>query len=300
MWDNLCQRVHKLVAAHHTCLVEPAPVSAPRDDSERCSGEPAGLAALDQLRTTRSERTRWRFLEIHALGVQGLSMPMIARRLGVDFKTVRRYLRADSVEQLIAGGVRVSKLDPFKPYLHQRLSAGARNAAALHAEIVNRGYTGSYPTLERYVKPLRRSDAATLNQVLRHRPPAVRQVTGWITGLPGHLDPADEARLKAIRARCPQIDAAVRHVAGFARMIKDRSGDKDTLTGWMAEVDHDLPALRSFTRGLRRDVAAVTAGLTLPYNSGAVEGTVNKIKSRKMQLFGRARPDLLRKLILLS
>jgi len=31
-----------------------------------------------------------------------------------------------------------------------------------------------------------------------------------------------------------------------------------------------------------------------------VESTVNKIKARKMQLFGRAKPDLLRKLILLS
>jgi len=174
MWDNLCQHVNKLVAAHHACLVEPAPVSAPRDDSEHWSGEPAGLATLDQLRTTRTERTRWRFLEVHTLGVQGLSMPMIASRLEVDFKTVRRYPRADSVEQLIAGGVRTSKLDPFKPYLHHRLSAGARNATALHAEIIKQGYTGSYNTLERYLKPLRRSEAVTLTQVLRNRPPAVR------------------------------------------------------------------------------------------------------------------------------
>jgi len=68
----------------------------------------------------------------------------------------------------------------------------------------------------------------------------------------------------------------------------------------MAAVDHDLPPLRSFTVGLRRDIEAVTAGLTLEYNSGAVEGTVNKMKARKMQLFGRAKPDRLRKLILLS
>jgi transposase len=136
--------------------------------------------------------------------------------------------------------------------------------------------------------------------VLRNRPPPVRQVTAWITGLPGHLGTADEARLKAIRARCPEIDAAVRHVAGFARMIKDLSGDQDKLTEWMAAVDRDLPTLRSFTAGLRRDIAAVTAGLTQPYNSGAVEGTVNKIKARKMQLFGRANHDLLRKLILVS
>lgn len=173
---------------------------------------------------------------------------------------------------------------------------------SLHAEIVKQGYTGSYHTVERYLKPLRRSDAATFAQVLWNRPPPVRQVTAWITGLPGHLDTADEARLKAIRARCPEIDAAVCHVAGFARMIKDKdlSGDKDKLTVWMAAVDHDLPTLRSFTVGLRRDIEAVTAGLTQKYNSGAVEGTVNKIKARKMQLFGRAKHDLLRKLILLA
>jgi len=69
MWDNLCQQVNKLVAAHHTCLVEPNPAAPPKDDSEHCSGDRAGLAMLDQLHTTRSEHTRWRFLEIHALGV---------------------------------------------------------------------------------------------------------------------------------------------------------------------------------------------------------------------------------------
>ena len=45
-------------------------------------------------------------------------------------------------------------------------------------------------------------------------------------------------------------------------MIKDLSGEKNKLTAWIAAVDHDLPTLRSFTVGLRRDIAAVTAGLT--------------------------------------
>ena len=83
-------------------------------------------------------------------------------------------------------------------------------------------------------------------------------------------------------------------------MIKDLSGAKDTLTGWMGAVDADLPALRSFTAGLRRDLDAVVAGLTLEYNSGAVEGTVNRIKQLKPAMYGRAKPDLLRKRILLA
>jgi len=37
----------------------------------------------------------------------------------------------------------------------------------------------------------------------------------------------------------------------------------------------------------------VRNGLTLPHSSGAVEGTVNKIKMLKRQMFGRAKLDLL-------
>ena len=57
---------------------------------------------------------------------------------------------------------------------------------------------------------------------------------------------------------------------------------------------------RLHRRGLRRDLDAVTAGLTLPWSSGPVEGHVNRIKTIKRQMFGRAKPGLLRKRILLS
>jgi transposase len=58
--------------------------------------------------------------------------------------------------------------------------------------------------------------------------------------------------------------------------------------------------LRSSAAGLRKDWAAVTAGLTMPYSSGPVEGHVNRIKMIKRQMYGRANPDLLRKRILLA
>ena len=251
--------------------------------------------------TVRVEHTRQRYDQTHELRERGLSMRAIARKLDLNFKTVRRYLRANSVETLLVGGVRFSVLDSFKPYLHDRLADGVRNATVLHTEIAERGYTGGYVTLRRYLRPLRHIEAAAVAALppLPGRP-AVRQVAGWITGLPGRLDPAAAEHLRAIRARCPEIDAAVRRVAWFARMIKDLSGDKDALTKWMSAVDADLPPLRSFTAGLRRDLDAVVAGLTLEYNSGAVEGTVNRIKQLKAAMYGRAKPDLLRKLILLA
>jgi transposase len=60
------------------------------------------------------------------------------------------------------------------------------------------------------------------------------------------------------------------------------------------------PELCSFITGLRRDQDAVTAGLTLPWSSGVVEGHINRIKMLKRQMYGRANPDLLRRRILLT
>ena len=60
-------------------------------------------------------------------------------------------------------------LDPFKPYLHERLADGERNATVLLAEITEQGYTGGYNTLARYLRPLRRLDAATSRRCRRTR-----------------------------------------------------------------------------------------------------------------------------------
>ena len=130
LWDNLCRHVERLVAAHHTCLPEP---TAPAAD--QAEDEPADLSVLQWPDTVRVANTRQRYQQLHDLRERGLSMRAIARRLDVNFKTLRRYVHATSVEALLAGGVQVSVLDSFKPYLNDRLADGERNATRLQAEI---------------------------------------------------------------------------------------------------------------------------------------------------------------------
>jgi transposase len=60
-----------------------------------------------------------------------------------------------------------------------------------------------------------------------------------------------------------------------------------------------LPELWSFVTGLRSDQDVAVAGLTLQWNSGPVEGHINRIKIKR-QMYGRARPDLLRRRVLLA
>jgi len=62
----------------------------------------------------------------------------------------------------------------------------------------------------------------------------------------------------------------------------------------------DLPALHAFVRGIRKDLDAVVAGLSLPYSNGPAEGVNTKVKLLKRQMYGRAGFALLRRRILLS
>jgi transposase len=88
-------------------------------------------------------------------------------------------------------------------------------------------------------------------------------------------------------------------VTAFAEMMANLTGSS-ALDGWLAAVEaDDQPELRSFATGIRNDKEAVVNGLTLPYSSGRVEGTVNKIKTVKRQMYGRASFPLLRKRIIL-
>ena len=116
---------------------------------------------------------------------------------------------------------------------------------------------------------------------------------------PDRLIEEEQLKFKQLRARSTHLDATAGHVADFAEMLTGLHGDR--LDTWITAVDaDDLPHLHSFTAGLRRDHAAVLNGLTMSHNSGMVEGTVNKIKFLKRQMYGRAKLDLLRKRVLLA
>ena len=75
-------------------------------------------------------------------------------------------------------------LDSFDPYLHDRLADGERNATVLQAEIAERGDTGGYTTLARYLRPRRPVDPTAL-AALSPLPgrPAVRRVAGAERGV---------------------------------------------------------------------------------------------------------------------
>ena len=68
---------------------------------------------------------------------------------------------------------------------------------------------------------------------------------------------------------------------------------------WIDNASHSgIVTLKSFANGVKKDLGAVRAAMTLEWSNGQVEGQVNRLKLIKRQMYGRANFDLLRKRVL--
>jgi hypothetical protein len=186
--------------------------------------------------------------------------------------TVHRFAAAATAEELLVKATTwPGKLDRYKPCLRQRWNEGITNAAALHAELQAKGWQRSVQAVERYVRPFRAMTAAPPPGPVI---PATRRITRWLLSRSDTLEASEQAELADVLDHCSHLYALAGHVRSFAEMMARRRGQQE-LHGWLTAAEAcDLAELRSFAAGIRRDQQAVTNGLTLPYSSAAVEGTV--------------------------
>jgi transposase len=92
---------------------------------------------------------------VRALWGRGLPKKAIARELGVDIKTVRKWCIKSWVAQKRPS--RGRGLDRFEAFLRARAPEVGFNAVVLYRELSGQGYEGSYAAVAKYVSPWRES-----------------------------------------------------------------------------------------------------------------------------------------------
>ena len=110
-------------------------------------------------------------LDLHR---QGVKIAAIARQVGIDRKTVRKYIgRGIEVPTYGPRQPRERLLDPHLEYLRARLEAyPGLSAQRLAREIGERGYTGGYSTVCDMVRSMRPAGGGKPYAVRFETPPA--------------------------------------------------------------------------------------------------------------------------------
>jgi transposase len=116
------------------------------------------------------------------------------------------------------------------------------------------------------------------------KPPSPRRLVSWLMTRPASLPAHHQEHLEELLTRCAYLNVLSERVKRFADLLTGRRGEE--LDAWMTTVDaDDLPALHGFVHGLRMDLQAVVAGLTLPYSNGPIEGANTKVEFLKRQMY---------------
>lgn len=291
LWQGLSRRVQDIASAHRGCLPAALPPASATDP------EPIEETAEN---TTADTRAGWHarrlFEAVHALTRTGRSHSSVARELGLDRRTVRKYARARTWQEVMRRPPRKpSTLDPYLNYLQQRWDEGQHSAKILHEELQGKGYPGHYQRVKMAVAPLRRG--LPLDEP-RARPPSPREAARWITTHPGRRSPHINDCLPRLLDQCPELRHTHDLVLRFAAMLDNR--DATSLPRWLNDLaDSGLAPLAGLAGALREDRHAVAQGIATPYNSGVNEGRITDVKLQKRLMAGRASVPLLRHRVVL-
>jgi transposase len=240
---------------------------------------------------------------IHSLHAQGTPVTTIAQQLGISRPTVYAYLRRTRPPSPRSPQRSGQVLRPYMAYMIQRWREGCTDSMQLWRELRARGYSHSARTVSRFMTRLRRASEmgwapeTQTSPYTRPQGPSARAVS--FTWVCSEAKRAPDAQLYVdqLTQAYPAIAQAYTLSQAFLTLVRERRGD--ALAAWMDKAAASgIEALARFAQGLQEDLAAVKAGLTLPWSNGPVEGHVNRLKLLKRQGYGRADVGLLRQRVL--
>jgi len=245
---------------------------------------------------------RERFLEVRERHAKGESIRQIGKETGLSRGAVRRYLRQGHCPDWRPGQARSNRLDRFRAWIDEEIQAGRVNAVELHRGLVERGFTGGYDAVRRFVtkrlavlgKARKRANAAKCK---REPAPSARCLSFDLIHSPEKRSLEQRARVSILAG----IDESFREVLAraeeLAAMLRKQS--PLSLEEWLRKAEGSaIPEVANFARGIRLDEAAVASAISQPWSNGPVEGAVNRLKTIKRQMYGRAGFTLLRARVL--
>lgn len=243
----------------------------------------------------RRERRFACFQQVMELHRQDHSVSAISRIVHLERKTIRRWIRAGQFPERKRPVRPRPKVHAFANHLQRRWAEGCRNATKLFREIRELGYRGGRSRVAQFVSGWRKSGKPVMPHLAQRVAP--RHATILVTRPPDQLSPSQQRLLDRLAIECPDAVRIRRMSLDFREALS--CGDSLQLRHWIEAVKRsEIGPIIRFAWGLTKDLSAVTAAVDTEWSSGQVEGQINRLKTLKRQMYGRAGFTLLRARVL--
>jgi transposase len=291
---NALNRHHRDIRAAAkaaTAAQPPAPVTVEPVDLPASTSKPPTKRQQHSLDKQAARQVR--FDEVVALHVKGWSKSRIARTLGLDRGTVHVWLKTGRLPswQQPPGD---SAVDVHGDYLRRRWDEGCHNGVRLWREIRERGFAGGASTVRDWIRRLRAANPQPAGSLSAWKTPSSRRAAWLVVADPDEIDATERRFVDALIAGSAELAHFIALAREFRMMIREQQEDR--LDDWLLAAEKT--AFAGFAGGLRRDLAAVRAALSLSWSTGPVEGRICHLKTIKRTMCGRAGFDLLRHRVL--
>lgn len=252
------------------------------------------LTHQQALQQERRHRRLKRYEEVMQQYRQGDSLKRISRTLHLDRRTVRRWIRAGAFPER-QRPCRRTQVQRFADYLQRRWAQGCHNATRLFEELRAQGYRGGRSMVARHVAAWRNAGLSVAAARTQQITP--KQATMLLSKPPAELTAEQQALFQQLSQQCSQLLALREFFSEFREVFQ--RGEASLLCSWMTRAQHSgLAPLAHFAAGLERDFSAVLAAVETGWSNGQVEGQINRLKTLKRQMYGRAGFTLLRARVL--
>jgi transposase len=296
---NLSATMERVLEERSRQLILPAEEPAAESHSAAGGDAESNTASPTPVRPTQSELKRQsrleRYEQVVALMKAGQSQAAISRALGIERKTIRRWLRRGEFPERKPPHRRPPKVSEFGAYLQQRWNEGCHNASRLYHEIREKGYPGKRAMVARFVAGWRKTGkAARPNAPERISP---KHAAILVTRAADQITDEQQRLLDRITNQCPDVVNLRRLALSFRAAL---TADKSTqLQQWIEGAKRcEFGHVVRFAYGLKKDISAVAAAVDTSWSTGQVEGQINRLKTIKRQMYGRAGFALLRARVL--
>ena len=304
-FKSISRRIRSLITARTTDFLE-LPEKVPVNIREETKEDQLVLTAQETI-DAKVDQRMGTFLKVKELQAKGTPIKRIATDLRMSRNTVKSYFSQESLSPIKSS--RSTNIEVFTDIIVARLGENGHKLMDIFREIKKLGYTGGRTQGCYHIKRIKEYHEIVTpgyKEIARPKIPYIkplssRKLAKYIgCNLMDIKDHHERFYFQTLLENITEIRVVRKLVQIFKTMLARRCGNIKRWIDFVKHSKYKLAGLKSFARGLMADLVAVENGIKMSWSNGAVEGHVNRIKSIKRQMYGRASFELLRRKVILS